>query len=269
MKEERIKIDKIIPFISRKHDPEILDKMKSSIKQFGVILPISVIEQKDGTYEVIKGEGRTIASKLAGESTVPAYVFTPEEMTSTEKSMHWISTNFVRAKDPLKRASLFNEELKLGLSISEIAKKYFISENVVKNDVESLKHFSEKTKERVSKKFISFTNAKRISNNFKDAQAQDALSKLILKTKQKSETTRLLLNTAKKIESRGEKVTTPNLRKELKDISSNNNILRQGISDRRNNYVFLNDLLEKFANDKKLNKILQKQNLEVIAPKQI
>lgn len=53
---------------------EALEELSASIKQLGIIQPLTVRAKDDGTYELISGERRLRASKLAGLKKVPAYV---------------------------------------------------------------------------------------------------------------------------------------------------------------------------------------------------
>lgn len=53
---------------------EALAELASSIKVHGVIQPLVVNDQKDGTYLIIAGERRYRASKLAGLTTVPCII---------------------------------------------------------------------------------------------------------------------------------------------------------------------------------------------------
>lgn len=57
-----------------KFDEEALKELADSIKQLGVIQPITLRESEDGKYQIISGERRYRASKLAGLDKVPAYV---------------------------------------------------------------------------------------------------------------------------------------------------------------------------------------------------
>lgn len=53
---------------------EALNELAQSIKMHGVIQPIVVNEQDDGKYLIIAGERRWRASKIAGNSTIPAII---------------------------------------------------------------------------------------------------------------------------------------------------------------------------------------------------
>lgn len=72
-----IPLDKIVanPYQPRKEfDTEALDELAQSIRQQGVITPVTVRKMPDGTYQLIAGERRCRASQLAGLKEVPAYV---------------------------------------------------------------------------------------------------------------------------------------------------------------------------------------------------
>ncbi|MBR6658511.1 MAG: ParB/RepB/Spo0J family partition protein [Paludibacteraceae bacterium] len=55
-------------------DEESLEELAESIRQVGVIQPISLKKVGNGKYMIIAGERRFRASKLAGKTTIPAYV---------------------------------------------------------------------------------------------------------------------------------------------------------------------------------------------------
>ena len=63
------------PFQPRKEfDQEALDDLAQSIRQQGVITPITVRQMPDGKYQLIAGERRVRASQLAGLKEIPAYI---------------------------------------------------------------------------------------------------------------------------------------------------------------------------------------------------
>ena len=63
------------PFQPRtEFDEEALSELAASIKAIGIVQPITVRAVEEGKYEIIAGERRFRASKLAGLSTIPAYI---------------------------------------------------------------------------------------------------------------------------------------------------------------------------------------------------
>ncbi len=55
-------------------DEQALHDLADSIRHIGIIQPITLREEADGTYMIIAGERRFRASQLAGRITVPAYI---------------------------------------------------------------------------------------------------------------------------------------------------------------------------------------------------
>ena len=73
---------RVNPYQPRKtFNEESLNELAESIKEHGVFQPIIVKKSIKG-YEIVAGERRFRASKLAGKETIPAIVrnFTDEEM---------------------------------------------------------------------------------------------------------------------------------------------------------------------------------------------
>ena len=74
---QELEPDKIIPNRwqpRRTFDDALLNELAESIKLYGILQPLIVRANDDGTYELISGERRLRASKLAGLTTVPALV---------------------------------------------------------------------------------------------------------------------------------------------------------------------------------------------------
>lgn len=68
------------PFQPRtEFDEEALNELAASIKSIGIVQPITVRTVGDGKYEIIAGERRFRASKLAGLTTIPAYIRNTED----------------------------------------------------------------------------------------------------------------------------------------------------------------------------------------------
>ncbi len=80
-----IRLDEIRPnpFQPRTKAEENLDELVASIKTHGVLQPIMVRRRRDG-YEVVMGERRLRASKLAGLDQVPAVIREVDELEMLE-----------------------------------------------------------------------------------------------------------------------------------------------------------------------------------------
>ncbi len=63
----------------REIDEESLKDLSQSIAQIGIIQPITLRQMEDGTFQIIAGERRWRASKMAGLATIPAYVRTASD----------------------------------------------------------------------------------------------------------------------------------------------------------------------------------------------
>jgi ParB family chromosome partitioning protein len=68
-------------------DEEALEELAASIRELGVISPITLRKNADGTYLIIAGERRYRASKQAGLKTIPAYVKTAEDEQVMEMAL--------------------------------------------------------------------------------------------------------------------------------------------------------------------------------------
>ena len=66
----------------RDFDPEALQSLADSIRSQGVVQPIVVRESGGGRYEIVAGERRWRASKLAGLTTITAVVRAMEDRTA-------------------------------------------------------------------------------------------------------------------------------------------------------------------------------------------
>jgi ParB/RepB/Spo0J family partition protein len=70
-----------------------LEELTASIKRWGVLQPVSVIE-KDGVYELFVGQRRYLASLRAGRKTIPAIIYAP--MSRMDARIRSISENMQR-----------------------------------------------------------------------------------------------------------------------------------------------------------------------------
>lgn len=85
-----IRIDDIKPNPNqprRTFDEETLEELATSIKELGVVQPLSVRDMGDGTYQIIAGERRWRAASKAGLNSVPAYVRSASDSEVTEMAL--------------------------------------------------------------------------------------------------------------------------------------------------------------------------------------
>ncbi|MBQ0021105.1 MAG: ParB/RepB/Spo0J family partition protein [Bacteroidales bacterium] len=68
-------------------DETALQELADSIKEIGIIQPVTLRDMGDGTYIIIAGERRWRASSLAGLSTIPAYIRTVDDENMMEMAL--------------------------------------------------------------------------------------------------------------------------------------------------------------------------------------
>lgn len=85
-----IEVSKIVanPYQPRtKFDEDALNELAASIKELGIIQPITLRRIDGDKYQIIAGERRFRASKIAGLETVPAYVRTADDEGMLEMAL--------------------------------------------------------------------------------------------------------------------------------------------------------------------------------------
>ena len=68
-------------------DDEALEELAESIKQYGLIQPITVRRLDNGYYQIIAGERRWRASRLAGLTEVPVNIIEADDRTATQLAL--------------------------------------------------------------------------------------------------------------------------------------------------------------------------------------
>lgn len=139
-KENVLKITEIAPNKEqprKKFDEDALIELSESIKQFGLLQPILVRKQKD-YYEIVAGERRWRAAKLAGLKEVPVIIkeFTPVELAEIS-----LIENIQREDlNPIEEAQAYKRLLEeFNLKQDEIAERVSKSRTAVTNVMRLLK----------------------------------------------------------------------------------------------------------------------------------
>lgn len=120
-------------------DQQALDELKESIRQKGIIQPVTVRRTADGTYELISGERRIRAATEIGLRTVPAYVI---EVKKDEEMLELaLIENLQREHlNPIEIAISYQRLMHdVGLTAEEVAKKVSKDRTTVVNFLRLLK----------------------------------------------------------------------------------------------------------------------------------
>lgn len=71
----------------REFDDEALQELAASIREIGIIQPITLRQTADGRYQIIAGERRWRASQMAGLTAIPAYIRTVQDENVMEMAL--------------------------------------------------------------------------------------------------------------------------------------------------------------------------------------
>lgn len=137
---QKVVIDKVKPNVNqpRTHfDDEALAQLADSIKQFGILQPLVVTPLGGGAYEIIAGERRWRASKLAGLDKVPVIVRTTKELEQLEIAL---IENVQRVDlSPLEQAvSIERLHQQFSMNYEKIAKRLGKAPSTINNIVRLL-----------------------------------------------------------------------------------------------------------------------------------
>ncbi len=158
-----ISVDKLVPgqYQPRKNfDKEPLQELAQSIKENGILQPITVRRRQAGGFEIVAGERRWRAAQIAGMHEVPAII---KEFTDKEALQLALIENVQREDlDPVEEAESYQRLMQeFGYSQSEVAEKVGKERSTVANAVRLISLPNE-IKEMISEKLISAGHAKAI-----------------------------------------------------------------------------------------------------------
>ena len=178
-RETLMDINKIEPnkLQPRKHfDQDALEELAESIKQHGIIQPI-VVQKKGKMYEIIAGERRWRAARIAGLKKVPVIV---KEYTDDEVFEIALIENLQRADlNPIEEAQAYKRLMsEYGLKQDDVAERVSKSRTAITNSMRLLK-LHDKVQELVIGDMISAGHARALLS-IEDEQKQfDIAMKII------------------------------------------------------------------------------------------
>lgn len=159
----------------KQFDEDGLQELAESIKRFGVLQPLVVVK-RDKFYEIIAGERRWRASKLAGLKEVPVIVknFEPEEIIEVSLIENIQRENLNPIEEAMAYKRLIDE---FGLKQDEIAEKVSKSRSAITNILRLLQ-LDERVREMVIEEKLSSGHARALIA-IKDQQQQFETAQLV------------------------------------------------------------------------------------------
>ena len=119
-------------------DDKALSELADSISQYGVLQPLLVRPRKDGSYQIVAGERRWRAARLAGLTEVPVTI---RELSDDETAAIALIENLQREDlNPIEQAQGLSELIEIyGLTQEEAAERVGKSRPAVANSLRLLK----------------------------------------------------------------------------------------------------------------------------------
>ena len=239
------------PYQPRKNfDEEALNELASSIKEHGVFQPIIVKKSIKG-YEIIAGERRFRASKLAGMHTIPAIVkdFSDEEMMQIALLENLQRENLTSIEEAKAYKSIIES---MNITQDELAKKVGKSRSHVTNILGLLK-LPASVQDMVLYNKLSMGHA-RVLSKLDDPKTIEDLAQRVI-TEDLS---------VRKLES----LLYDNEEKEVKTKKSSNNeykYMEDFLKEKLGTNVKINNnkISIKFSNVQDLNRILEIMNIDI------
>lgn len=239
------------PYQPRKNfDEEALNELASSIKEHGVFQPIIVKKSIKG-YEIIAGERRFRASKLAGMQTIPAIVkdFSDEEMMQIALLENLQRENLTSIEEAKAYKSIIES---MNITQDELAKKVGKSRSHITNILGLLK-LPASVQDMVLYNKLSMGHA-RVLSKLDDPKTIEDLAQRVI-TEDLS---------VRKLES----LVYDNEEKEVKTKKNTNNeykYMENFLKEKLGTNVKINNnkISIKFSNVQDLNRILEIMNIDI------
>ena len=218
-----IKISKVEPNREqprKSFDEDALQELADSIKQFGILQPL-IVKKKDDYYEIVAGERRWRAAKIAGLKQVPVILKEFNEQEIVEISL---IENIQRENlNPIEEAVAFKRLMEdFSLKQDEIAERVSKSRTAVTNSMRLLK-LDKRVQQMVVDEMISTGHARALLSLENDELQYTVAQKIFdekLSVRETEKLVKSILNPKKqkKILEEGEDLVYRNLEEKIKSI---------------------------------------------------
>ena len=254
---EMVKINELRsnPYQPRKvFDEEALQELAASIKEHGVFQPI-IIKKSIKGYEIIAGERRVKASKIAGLEEIPAIVrdFSDNEMMEIALLENLQRENLNAIEESMAYKKLLET---LSLTQEDLAKRLGKSRSHITNML-GLLTLPEEVQTALSNKEITMGHA-RIISKLENREQQIALTNRVKKEG-------LSVRQLEDITQSNEKfIRVHEIKKKPKEVNSEYQYLQEELCERLGTKVKIksNKIEINFVNSSDLNRLLEIMNLE-------
>ncbi|MBR3146105.1 MAG: ParB/RepB/Spo0J family partition protein [Bacilli bacterium] len=242
------------PYQPRKvFDEEALKELADSIKEHGVFQPIIVKKSIKG-YEIIAGERRVKASRLAGLTEIPAIIrdFNDQEMMEIALLENLQRENL----NAIEEATAYKKlQETLAVTQEELAKRLGKSRSHITNMIGILS-LPQNIQDEISKNNVSMGHARVLSKLSDESQQQTLLDKII----NEGISVRELENLTQSPEV---KKVNPQVKKTIQNTEYL--YLQEELSEKLGTKVVIkkNKIEISFVNNNDLNRLLEYMNIEV------
>lgn len=250
-----VKLDELRsnPYQPRKvFDEEALQELSSSIKEHGVFQPIIVKKSIKG-YEIIAGERRVKASRMAGLTEIPAIIrdFNDQEMMEIAllENLQRENLNAIEEANAYKKL-----QETLVVTQEELAKRLGKSRSHITNMIGILS-LPQNIQDEISKNNVSMGHARVLSKLSDESQQQELLDKILKDG-----------ISVRELESLTQAPTVVKIHQQKrKEVPNEYLYLQNELSEKLGTKVVIkkNKIEINFVNNNDLNRLLEYMNIEV------
>ena len=200
----------------KKFDEDALLELSESIKQYGLLQPILVQDRKD-YYEIIAGERRWRAAKLAGLKQVPVII---KNLTDQEIVEISLIENIQRENlNPIEEAQAYKRLLnEFHLKQDEVAERVSKSRTAVTNSMRLLK-LSDDVQRMVIDEMITTGHARALLGVEDPAEQYNLAQRIFDEKLSVREVEKIVKNMGKPVKPKKEKVVDKSMQVIYDDIS--------------------------------------------------